>query len=1232
MAPRPLSVAGRALAPLTRFRHTGGIVLSRTPHVFSHAASHVSQADAAGPSGAGSVNLVYHGGPVLHRSTVHAIFWIPSGYSVGTNYEPVIDGFFQNVADASGRSDNDYSVAAQYGDTSGPSAYQVSFGGSVVDTDPFPANGCTDGPLPVCLTDAQLQAEIDKVIAAQGWKAGLDNEFFIFTPPPVGSCFDASGSYCAYSYYCAYHGSFTSSLGNGTVVYANQPYAAQPAAPGSCDTGARPNGDDADPTINLISHEQIESITDPLLNAWFDASGYEIGDKCVWNFGPNAGDNEQIGTGHYSLQQEWSNQTFNASTGEQGSCVQRDMPQLVLTGTGDGSVSRTPGATCNAVVCDLSGNVGDAVTLTAQPASGSSFLGWQGDCSGTGACAVTVTPTTSVIARFRAAQLPAGWAEEPLTPPAGTDPLPPGADPSWSFYRAAESAEGGERAITMYHSAGFCSFTGDTGGIYLQRQTNRGWVADGRLTAPAVGSDGQARWANCAGFGAEISLSADGSTLLASQDMTFVYPGEYRCAAFVYERTAAGWTQAGTLFPPGIGPAGSPSWDGCDYFGINSTLSTDGMRAAVLSSGRVDIFVHGSSGWSLEQHLVVPSGNDCSSTIESSRLAISGNGSRLLVADPDCDANGVGVAGRVYDYERVGSSWSLAQTIDSPEPIFGNHFGQGLALSNDGNTAAITEQEGTGLPYAGAVWVYEHTQSGWQQGARLTTTTPEPFGFMTCPQVSSDGSTIVCSAVDQVGFDPAQGSVYVFQRPGPSWTSAPTPLRLVAADGHAQDYLGTDNSNALSGLTSSLAVSPDGGDIAATIAPQNVDFDGGDRIGYEFTTAPVVRSFTPARAAAGAPVTIRGANFSGATAVTFDGVAAASFTVDSPTEVTAIVPATAGIGSIGVTTTKGRSWSSGSFSPLPSIESFAPRVGTAGTRVTIAGANLLGATAVEFGGVPAASFDAVSATVVTAVVPATAATGELTVVTPDGHGSSSTPFRPEPSIDSFAPNVGIAGTRVRIAGANLLGATAVEFGGVPAAGFDVVSATVVTAVVPATAATGELTVVTPGGTVSSSTPFLLRPVIESLVPREAPAGTPVRIEGTNLGDAASVWLTGRKLRFVRTSPSSLTVWIPRQARGGHLIVDSPTGRAVSLQRFQPEPSVASVPHSVRPGAQFTIAGGNLAGTFRVRVDGRRARFHVVSPTLVVATLPLRARRGRITVWTWGGTVTTRIIVRGMPSR
>jgi hypothetical protein len=45
-------------------------------------------------------------------------------------------------------------------------------------------------------------------------------------------------------------------------------------------------------------------------------------------------------------------------------------------------------------------NNGTVVTLTATPAAGSSFTGWSGACSGTGACVVTVNSNASVVATF----------------------------------------------------------------------------------------------------------------------------------------------------------------------------------------------------------------------------------------------------------------------------------------------------------------------------------------------------------------------------------------------------------------------------------------------------------------------------------------------------------------------------------------------------------------------------------------------------------------------------------------------------------------------------------------------------------------------------------------------------------------------------------------------------------------------------------------------------------------
>jgi hypothetical protein len=67
---------------------------------------------------------------------------------------------------------------------------------------------------------------------------------------------------------------------------------------------------------------------------------------------------------------------------------------------GNGTVTSNPGGINCGNVCQAEFTEGTSVTLTAQPASGSSFSGWNGACSGTGSCTVTMDQARSVTARL----------------------------------------------------------------------------------------------------------------------------------------------------------------------------------------------------------------------------------------------------------------------------------------------------------------------------------------------------------------------------------------------------------------------------------------------------------------------------------------------------------------------------------------------------------------------------------------------------------------------------------------------------------------------------------------------------------------------------------------------------------------------------------------------------------------------------------------------------------------
>jgi hypothetical protein len=285
------------------------------------------------------MTLPYGGGPVLHSNRSHVIFWQPagSGLAFDPGYETLIEGFLRNVAAASHSASNVYGLTGQYSDQDGIAAYASTYRGAVTATDRLPPNGCQEPPVTgpagwtVCLTDAQLQHEIERVVRRDRLPTSSTDVYFLVTPNGLGDCESTGSATCALggndNGYCGYH----SQTNDGLVLYAVIPYN---AVTGHCQSNnPRPNGSTADPAISTISHEQSEMITDPLGNAWVDPNtGEEDGDLCLTNFGPPIGGsgntawNESINGGHYYLQEVWSDRS--------GECAPRAKPDSVSFQTG----------------------------------------------------------------------------------------------------------------------------------------------------------------------------------------------------------------------------------------------------------------------------------------------------------------------------------------------------------------------------------------------------------------------------------------------------------------------------------------------------------------------------------------------------------------------------------------------------------------------------------------------------------------------------------------------------------------------------------------------------------------------------------------------------------------------------------------------------------------------------------------------------------------------------------
>jgi PKD repeat protein len=291
-------------------------------------------------------NLTYHGGPVVRSVAPYLIYWTGGETALTTTSQSLMTRYFTDMAHDSGMSDDIYAVDRQFTDGTGFADYKQTFAAgsqALVDTQPYPTTGnCTNATLPTCLTDGQLQAEVRRVVAAEGWPEDgsssttlPDNAplYFVMVPPDVNVCF---GSQCATNVFCAYHSALTDGTTGNAVLYAAIPTYLAANSPKSCqgDGNAQvqtPNGDQVgDVAIKYISHEFSETVTDPLPGSgWFHGTtGREDGDQCNFtgSYNPAGGSNpnaftpplggtagsgtlynQLVNANQYYVQSEWSN-------------------------------------------------------------------------------------------------------------------------------------------------------------------------------------------------------------------------------------------------------------------------------------------------------------------------------------------------------------------------------------------------------------------------------------------------------------------------------------------------------------------------------------------------------------------------------------------------------------------------------------------------------------------------------------------------------------------------------------------------------------------------------------------------------------------------------------------------------------------------------------------------------------------------------------------------------------
>lgn len=203
-------------------------------------------------------------------------------------------------------------------------------------------------------------------------------------------------------------------------------------------------------------------------------------------------------------------------------------------------------------------------------------------------------------------------------------------------------------------------------------------------------------------FGHCISISADGNTILAG-----VYRANSVGAAYIFTRKGTTWTETAILQPEILQPG--------DGFGIHAAaLSKDG-RVALVGAILHDAF----------------------------------NSKALLNA------------GAAFVFTNTDDEWSLAQRLVPADPVFAQHFGTTVAISETGDIAAVRGREsskGYIFKREGDTWHEIFAQSQSELRSELTSVAMDANGdvvVMSAPDAGLAEPVAIFVLSDNIDLPPA---------------------------------------------------------------------------------------------------------------------------------------------------------------------------------------------------------------------------------------------------------------------------------------------------------------------------------------------------------------------------------------------------------------------------------------------------------------------------------------------
>lgn len=327
------------------------------------------------------------------------------------------------------------------------------------------------------------------------------------------------------------------------------------------------------------------------------------------------------------------------------------------------------------------------------------------------------------------------------------------------------------------------------GAVYVFSRGAAGWQPPTRLTAgdPALTRE----------FGRAVAIDAntlvvgvpsDHSSASGVNGPAGAEPIFVSGAAYVFVRHGSDWVQQAYL------KAARPSENAA--FGRSVAVSGDWIAVGApweggpRGAGGVYLFARSGGLWSQQARVVASHPSDLSEfggavALDGTTLAVGAPGENADFAGvqntaartPEQERTGAPHSGAVYLFARGAGNWAQQAYVKASNGRAGDRFGAAVAIAGDLVVAGAAEEGGGGLSSSGAAYVFARSGGAWGQEGYLKASNPDRFDRFGAA-VAISGNTVAIGAPGEASARSADGSnngagsagaAYLFTRSAALW-------------------------------------------------------------------------------------------------------------------------------------------------------------------------------------------------------------------------------------------------------------------------------------------------------------------------------------------------------------------------------------------------------------------------------------------------------------------------------